>query len=131
MTKALRFLPPGIETRLVSLFDIGVMQGRLSLNRFVQLTSTTPAKLFGLFPKKGTIAVGSDADVVLFDPNATQTVHAHALHGNCDYTLLEGRSLRGRVGKVFLRGNLIVDGSRWLGREGRGRFVPRGQVRAF
>ena len=122
---------PGIETRLVSLFDIGVMQGRLSLNRFVQLTSTTPAKLFGLFPKKGTIAVGSDADVVLFDPNATQTVHAHALHGNCDYTLLEGRSLRGRVEKVFLRGNLIVDGSQWLGREGMGRFVPRGEVRAF
>ena len=59
---------PGIETRLVSLFDIGVMQGKLSLNRFVQLTATTPAKLFGLFPKKGTIAVGSDADVVLFDP---------------------------------------------------------------
>ena len=122
---------PGIETRLVSLFDIGVMQGRLSLNRFVQLTSTTPAKLFGLFPKKGTIAVGSDADVVLFDPDATQTVHAHALHGNCDYTLLEGRSLRGRVEKVFLRGTLIVDGSQWLGREGMGRFVPRGQVRAF
>ena len=122
---------PGIETRLVSLFDIGVMQGRLSLNRFVQLTSTTPAKLFGLFPKKGTIAVGSDADVVLFDPNATQTVHAHALHGNCDYTLLEGRSLRGRVEKVFLRGTLIVDGPQWLGREGMGRFVPRGEVRAF
>ena len=64
---------PGIETRLVSLFDIGVMQGQLSLNRFVELTSTTPAKLFGLFPQKGTIAVGSDADVVLFDPHATQT----------------------------------------------------------
>jgi dihydropyrimidinase len=122
---------PGIETRLVSLFDIGVMQGQLSLNRFVELTSTTPAKLFGLFPKKGTIAVGSDADVVLFDPTATRTVHAHDLHGNCDYTLLEGRSLRGRVEKVFLRGTLIVDGPRWLGREGMGRFVPRGQVRAF
>ena len=122
---------PGIETRLVSLFDIGVMQGQLSLNRFVELTATTPAKLFGLFPKKGTIAVGSDADVVLFDPTATQTVHAHDLHGNCDYTLLEGRTLRGRVEKVFLRGTLIVDGPRWLGREGMGRFVPRGQVRAF
>jgi dihydropyrimidinase len=122
---------PGIETRLVSLFDIGVMQGRLSLNRFVELTATTPAKLFGLFPKKGTIAVGSDADVVLFDPAATQTVHAKALHGNCDYTLLEGRTLRGRVDKVFLRGQLIVDGPAWLGREGMGRFVPRGEVRAF
>jgi dihydropyrimidinase len=122
---------PGIETRLVSLFDIGVMQGRLSLNRFVQLTSTTPAKLFGLFPKKGTIAIGSDADIVLFDPAATQTVRAHALHGNCDYTLLEGRTLRGRVEKVFLRGELIVDGPAWLGREGMGRFVPRGEVSAF
>jgi len=122
---------PGIETRMVSLFDIGVMQGRLSLNRFVQLTSTTPAKLFGLFPRKGTIAVGSDADVVLFDPTATQTIHAADLHGNCDYTLLEGRSLRGRVEKVFLRGELIVDGKRWLGKPGAGRFVPRGEVRAF
>jgi dihydropyrimidinase len=122
---------PGIETRLVSLFDIGVMQGQLSLNRFVQLTATTPAKLFGLFPKKGTIAVGSDADVVLFDPAATQTIHAHTLHSHCDYTLLEGRTLRGRVEKVFLRGELIVDGPTWLGREGIGRFVPRGEVRAF
>jgi dihydropyrimidinase len=122
---------PGIETRLVSLFDIGVMQGKLSLNRFVQLTSTTPAKLFGLFPKKGTIAVGSDADVVLFNPAAKQTIHAHTLHSNCDYTLLEGRELRGRVEKVFLRGELIVDGPQWLGREGMGRFVPRGEVRAF
>jgi dihydropyrimidinase len=122
---------PGIETRMVSLFDIGVMQGRLSLHRFVQLTSTTPAKLFGLFPRKGTIAVGSDADVVLFDPQATQTIRAADLHGNCDYTLLEGRTLTGRVEKVFLRGDLIVDGNRWLGRPGAGRFVPRGEVQAF
>ena len=122
---------PGIETRLTSLFDIGVMQGKLSLNRFVQLTSTTPAKLFGLFPKKGTIAVGSDADVVLFDPVATQVIHAEHLHSQCDYTLLEGRTLRGQVKKVFLRGQLIVDGEQWLGREGMGRFVPRGTVQAF
>lgn len=122
---------PGIETRMVSLFDIGVMQGKLSLNRFVELTATTPAKLFGLFPKKGTIAVGSDADVVLFDPKATQIIRAKDLHSNCDYTLLEGRELRGRVVKVFLRGNLIVDGANWLGREGMGKFVPRGEVRAF
>ena len=122
---------PGIETRLVSLFDIGVKQGQLSLNRFVQLTSTTPAKLFGLFPKKGTIAVGSDADIVLFDPNAKQTIHAHTLHSHCDYPLLEGRTLHGKVEKVFLRGRLIVDGPQWLGQEGMGRFVPRGPVQAF
>ena len=122
---------PGIETRLVSLYDIGVTQGRLSLNRFVQLTSTAPAKLFGLFPKKGTIAIGSDADVVLFNPNATQTIHAEHLHSQCDYTLLEGRTLQGRVEKVFLRGELIVDGAEWKGREGMGQFVRRGEVRAF
>ena len=122
---------PGIETRLVSLFDIGVMQGKLSLNRFVELTATTPAKLFGLFPQKGTIAVGSDADVVLFNPAVTQTIHAKHLHSHCDYTLLEGRQLQGRVEKVFLRGQLIVDGEHWHGRPGMGRFVKRGQVRAF
>lgn len=133
-TKSFAEIPngaPGIETRLVSLFDIGVVQGKLSLNRFVELTATTPAKLFGLFPKKGTIAVGSDADVVLFNPAVSQTIHAKHLHGNCDHTLLEGRSLQGRVEKVFLRGNLIVDGPDWHGRAGMGRFVPRGQVRAF
>ncbi len=81
--------------------------------------------------KKGTIAVGSEADVVLFDPNASQVIRAESLHSNGDYTLLEGRSMRGRVEKVFLRGNLIVDGPQWLGREGMGRFVPRGTVRAF
>jgi dihydropyrimidinase len=122
---------PGIETRMVSLYDIGVMQGRLSLNRFVALTSTNPAKLFGLFPRKGTIAVGSDADVVLFDPAARQIIHAHTLHGNCDYTLLEGRELRGRVVKVFLRGELVVDGNAFLGKPGMGRFVERGSVAAF
>jgi dihydropyrimidinase len=122
---------PGIETRLVSLFDIGVMKGRLSLNRFVELTATTPAKLFGLFPKKGTIAVGSDADVVLFNPAVKQTIHASDLHSNVDYTLLEGRTLQGRVEKVFLRGQMIVDGKQWLGREGMGQFVKRGQVVGF
>lgn len=122
---------PGIETRLVSLFDIGVKRGKLSLNRFVQLTATTPAKLFGLFPKKGTIAVGSDADIVLFNPNVSQTIHAHTLHSQCDYTMLEGHTLQGKVEKVFLRGELVVDGEQWHGRPGMGRFVPRGQVQAF
>jgi dihydropyrimidinase len=122
---------PGIETRLVSLFDIGVMKGKFSLNRFVELTATSPAKLFGLFPKKGTIAVGSDADVVLFNPAVKQTIRASDLHSNVDYTLLEGRTLQGRVEKVFLRGQMIVDGKQWLGREGMGQFVKRGQVIGF
>jgi dihydropyrimidinase len=122
---------PGIETRTSSLYDLGVVQGRISLNRFVALIATTPAKLFGLIPKKGTIAVGSDADVVLFDPNERYTVRAEHLHGNCDYTLLEGKTLQGRVKKVFLRGDMIVDGDLWLGKAGGGRYVPRGNVQAF
>jgi dihydropyrimidinase len=120
---------PGIETRMVSLYDIGVVQGNLSLNRFVELISTTPAKLFGLFPRKGTIAVGSDADIVLFNPNKKQTIYAKNLHSNCDYTLLEGHTFNGIVEKVFLRGHLIVDGDQWKGREGMGQFISRGQVR--
>jgi dihydropyrimidinase len=122
---------PGIETRLVSMHDIAVTQGRLSLNRLVELTATNPAKLFGLFPRKGTIAVGSDADIVLFDPKAKQTIRAQHLHGNADYTLLEGREITGKVMKVFLRGNLIVDGEAWRGKAGMGRFVSRGEPRLF
>jgi len=119
---------PGIETRLPLVYDGGVRANRISLNRFVQLTATTPAKLFGLFPKKGTIAVGSDADIVLFDPNEQWTIRAAAHHSRVDYSLFEGRSVTGRVKKVFLRGGLIVEGDRWLGREGGGNYVPRGQA---
>ena len=122
---------PGIETRMVSLYDIGVVQGNLSLNRFVELISTTPAKLFGLFPRKGTIAVGSDADIVLFNPDRKQTIRAENMHSNCDYTLLEGHTLNGVVEKVFLRGQLIVDGQQWHGRQGMGQFIPRGTVQLF
>ena len=122
---------PGIETRLTSMYDLAVVQNRLSLNRLVELTATNPAKLFGLFPKKGTIAVGSDADIVLFNPDAKQTIRADKLHGNCDYTLLEGRTIQGRVEKVFLRGQLIVAGDQWKGRPGMGRFVRRGEPRLF
>ena len=117
---------PGLETRLPIVFDGGVGQGRMSLNRFVQLTSTAPAKLFGLFPRKGTIAVGSDADIVLFDAEETWTVTAVEHHSRIDYSLFEGRSITGRVKKVFSRGELIVDGAEWLGREGAGQFIRRG-----
>ena len=119
---------PGLETRLPIVFDGGVRQGRMSLHRFVQLTSTAPAKLFGLFPRKGTIAVGSDADIVLFDAEETWTVTAAGHHSRIDYSLFEGRSLTGRVKKVFSRGELIVDGSDWLGREGAGEFIRRGEA---
>ena len=116
---------PGIETRLPLIHDGGVAKGRLSLNRFVEITATTPAKLFGLFPRKGTIAVGSDADIVLFDPAERWTIRASEHHSRVDYSLFEGRELTGRVKKVFLRGELIVDNERWLGRDGQGEFLPR------
>lgn len=118
---------PGVETRMATLYDGGVRSGRISLNRFVELTSTAPSKLFGLFPRKGTVAVGSDADLVLFDPGAQHVISASTQHGNCDFTLFEGKSITGQVSKVLLRGELIVDGDRWLGRAGSGRFVPRGE----
>jgi dihydropyrimidinase len=116
---------PGIETRLPLLYDGAVRTRGLSLNRLVQLMSTTPAKLFGLFPRKGTIAVGSDADLVLFDPSERWTIRAAEGHSRVDYSLFEGREVTGRVKKVFLRGQLIVDGTEWLGKEGMGQFLSR------
>lgn len=121
---------PGVETRMTVIYDGGVRGGLLSLNRFVELTSTAPAKLFGLFPRKGTIAVGSDADIVLFDPEAHHTISAHTQHSDCDFTLFEGKHVHGKVKQVFLRGQLIVDGESWLGQPGQGRFVARGEIGA-
>jgi dihydropyrimidinase len=117
---------PGIETRLPLVYDGGVRTGRISLHRMVELTATAPAKLFGLFPRKGTIAVGSDADLVLFDPNERWAIRAADHHSRVEFSLYEGRSIVGRVKKVLVRGNLIVDGTQWLGREGMGEFIKRG-----
>ena len=116
---------PGVELRLPLLFDGGVKSGRINLNRFVQLTSTAPAKMFGLFPRKGTIAVGSDADIVLFDPDRKHVLSAETHHSNVDYSLFEGREVQGKVEKVFLRGQLIVDGDAWHGTPGGGQFQKR------
>jgi dihydropyrimidinase len=116
---------PGVEFRIPLLFDGGVGANRITLNRFVQLTATAPAKMFGLFPRKGTIAVGSDADLVLFDPHKSHRLSASTHHSNVDYSLFEGRQVTGKVEKVFLRGQLIVDGDRWLGEPGMGRYQRR------
>ena len=118
---------PGVETRLSTIHDGGVRKGRISLNRLVELTSTAPSKLFGLFPRKGTIAVGSDADIVLFDNGERHVITAQTQHTNCDFTLFEGHEVTGKVKKVFLRGDLIVDGDQWLGKTGGGQFVARGE----
>ena len=116
---------PGLETRMPLVFDGAVHDKGMSLNRFVELTSTTPAKLFGMFPKKGTIAVGTDGDIVLFDPDETWTITAAEHHSRIDYSLFEGRSVKGRVKKVFSRGNLVVDGAEWLGKAGGGEILKR------
>jgi dihydropyrimidinase len=116
---------PGVELRIPLLFDGGVNASRITLNRFVQLTATAPAKMFGLFPQKGTIAVGSDADIVLFDPHKPHVISASTHHSNVDYSLYEGRQVVGKVEKVFLRGRLVVDGDRWLGEAGAGRYLKR------
>jgi dihydropyrimidinase len=117
---------PGVETRLMLLYDGGVRQNRITLNRFVQLVSTAPAKLFGLFPKKGTVAVGSDADLVLFDPNASTTLSYKSLHMRVDYNPYEGRVVTGLPKTVISRGEVVVEGGKFTGRPGRGKFLKRG-----
>jgi len=114
----------GIEERMTMVYQ-GVVAGRFSPSRFVDLVSTTPAKLFGLYPEKGNIAVGSDADLVLWNPDATTTVTQSALHHGGDYSLYEGKQVRGLPGTVLSRGEVIVEAGRFVGEAGRGRFIKR------
>jgi len=116
---------PGIETRMSLVYDGGVRTGRISLNRFVELTSTSPAKIFGLFPRKGTIAPGSDADIVVFDPNRTITLSANTLHMNVDYNPYEGRQVTGATDTVLSRGRLVIENGTFVGRAGAGSFLKR------
>jgi dihydropyrimidinase len=116
---------PGVEHR-VSLIYNGVVENHLSLNRFVELTSTAAAKMFGLFPKKGTIAVGSDADIVIFDPEREQTISAQTHHMNVDYSAYEGWKIRGTVETVLSRGRVVIENGEYKGKPGDGRFLKRG-----
>jgi dihydropyrimidinase len=117
---------PGVENRMQLLYHGGVAGKRFDIHRFVQITSTSPAKIFGLFPRKGTIAVGSDADLVFFDPQGRHRITAATHHMNVDYNPYEGLELQGRITRVLSRGETIVDGDRWLGRAGRGLFLKCG-----
>src|SRR3989441_1557999 len=116
---------PGIENRLQLIHHHGVNAGKLSLNRFVELTSTTPARLFGMYPKKGEIAPGSDADLVLWDPQADHVISAQTHHMRVDYSMFEGFTVKGNAKLVMSRGEVIVEDGRFLGRPGRGRFLKR------
>src|SRR3954454_18947361 len=116
---------PGVETRMSLVYDGGVRPGRITLNRFVELTSTSPAKIFGLFPRKGTIAPGSDADIVVFDPNRTITLSAKTLHMNVDYNPYEGRQVTGATDTVLSRGRVVIENGAFVGRKGGGSFLKR------
>ncbi len=113
---------PGIETRLPLLYTYGVRTGRLTLERWVEVCCTGPARRFGLAPRKGTLAVGADADVVLFDPERPTTLSADSLHQNVDYCPYEGWQVLGYPGTVLSRGEVIVENGEFVGKAGRGRF---------
>lgn len=115
---------PGVETRMYLLHD-AIKDGHISLNRFVEITSTAPAKIFGLYPRKGTIAVGCDADVLVWDPNKRFELSHKNLHSRADYASYEGKFVSGAPTHVFSRGELIVQDNKYLGSKGRGKFLKR------
>jgi dihydropyrimidinase len=119
---------PAIENRMELLFSEGVKKGRISLNKFVEVSSTNAAKIFGMYPKKGTIAVGSDADIVILDPNEKHTLSAKTHHMNCDYSGYEGWELTGKCKTIILRGKVAVDNNKLLVEKGYGQFVKRNKV---
>ncbi|MDA8442483.1 MAG: dihydropyrimidinase [Peptococcaceae bacterium] len=116
---------PGVETRLNLLYTFGVGNGKITLPQFVALSSTQPAKLFGLYPQKGTLAVGSDADIVVWDPHIVTTINADNLHHNCDYTPFEGFGVTGFARHVFLRGRQVVADGKLADASPRGRYLAR------
>ena len=120
---------PGIEHRMELLFSEGVKKGRISLKKFVEVTSTNAAKIFGLYPKKGCLAVRSDADIVIFDPNKKHVISAKTHHHNCDYSAYEGWEVCGKVDTVFLRGSIAMEKKCLQIEKGFGEFLKRGLPR--
>lgn len=116
---------PGLEDRMIVMWDAGVNGGRISPTRFVELNCTNPAKIFGMYPKKGTIAVGSDADILVWDPEKAHTISAATHHMRVDYNVYEGMKVKGMPVQVWQRGKKLVDGDDWFGKNGEGQFVPR------
>ncbi|MFZ1561863.1 MAG: dihydropyrimidinase [Saprospiraceae bacterium] len=119
---------PAIENRMELLFSEGVNKGRISLNKYVEVASTNASKIFGMFPKKGTIAVGSDADILLLDPNETHILSVNTHHMNVDYSGYEGWEVKGKVKTVFLRGKMAIDNNECKLQKGYGQFVRRNKV---
>ncbi len=119
---------PAIENRMELLFSEGVNKGRISLNKYVEVASTNAAKIFGMFPKKGTIAIGSDADILILDPNEKHTLSAKTHHMNVDYSGYEGLELTGKVKTVQLRGKVVIDNNECKVSKGYGKFIKRNKV---
>lgn len=119
---------PAIENRMELLFSEGVSKGKITLNKYVEVACTNPAKIFGMFPQKGTIAVGSDADIVIIDPNEKHTLSAATHHMNVDYSGYEGWELTGKVKTVLLRGQVAIDNNECLLEKGYGKFIKRNKV---
>lgn len=116
---------PGVETRMAIVFSEGVSKGRITVNKFVELVSTNPAKLFGMYPQKGSIQIGSDADLVVIDPELIKTIKVEELHENVDYTAFEGIEVKGYPIMTISRGEIIVKNGEFVGEKGRGKFVKR------
>ncbi len=116
---------PAVEDRVDLLHDGGVVGGRISRERWVEIMATAPAKMFGMYPKKGAIAVGSDADLLVYDPNRKRTISAATHHMNVDYSIFEGRVVQGASDVVMSRGTVVVRDGKWVGPAGHGKFVPR------
>ena len=119
---------PAVGDRLLILWSYGVGSGKITANQFVEMTSTNPAKIFGLYPKKGTLLPGSDADITIWDPNKEINYGVAYSKHRTDYNLFEGWKLKGMIEKVFLRGKLIVNGQVWLGKRGMGKYLHRGDI---
>src|SRR5215213_1736478 len=116
---------PGVEDRMDLLHDGGVVGGRITKERWVEITSTAPAKLFGMYPRKGSLIVGADADIVVYDPNRKRTISAKTHHMDVDYSVYEGRSVQGGSDVVMSRGSVVVRNGEFTGRKGAGRFIKR------
>lgn len=119
---------PAIENRMELLYSEGVHKGKISLNKFVEVACTNPARIFGMFPRKGTIAAGSDADIVLFDPGEKHIISAATHHMNVDYSGYEGREVTGKVKTVLLRGQVAIENGKCNIQKGYGTFIRRGKV---
>lgn len=119
---------PAIENRMELLYSEGVHKGKISLNKYVEVSSTNAAKIFGMFPRKGTIAPGSDADIVIFDPGETHTLSVNTHHMNVDYSAYEGWEITGKVKTVILRGQIAIDNGKCLAQKGYGKFIKRNKV---